>query len=847
MKKIRLVSPSPDVMADLYAEYVRVCNGEMISFRQYLKVIGYTNPAEDTHGMDDGVSLRDTGHGLELISTPSQPVIGQLRLKVLLVEFSDQVGSLSLSHYEELLFSKDTNPTGSMRDYYREVSLNKVDVTGDIHGWFRMPQSYSYYTNGESGTGRFSYPRNAQRMAEDAVRIAMQNGVSFDAGLDFLGQGIITALFIIHAGQGAEGLPATVSGDHIWSHKWVMPNPVDVGNGMLASIYLTVPHDARAGVCCHELGHLAFQWEDFYDPNYDEDGHEWDGSGRWDLMAGGSYNGRGRRPAHPAALHKSQHNWIQTEEILTSRSITIDPYTASSGKVFKLVSPEFRTSQYLLLENRTKSGFDSDLPGEGLLIWRVDESKQMFAPQRPALLLIQADGRHDLENPDDWNSGDAGDPFPGNSNRTELLDTGNISTSFPSGNNSGISLKNIQRNSDTGQITLDVVFEGSAPPPTNERVVHGEAEPEISIPDNNSTGIQSSIPISGQGSVGEITVAVDIEHTYIGDLLVELIAPSGQRAVLHNHTGSNTRNLFKTYRSSSDNTLAALSDTPVSGEWKLSVVDTANADTGILKKWSISIDLQESDRYIQEKRNPEIDIPDNMPAGVSNTIPVNRSGMIRSLEVSVDITHPYIGDLRVELVNPQGKSIMLHNRTGGSDKDLKKTYHSSNISSMAEFIGIPVKGDWSLRVSDLAGRDIGVFNEWILNIELTADIKVAEGQVMPDLDIPDNNPGGIGSAIEITPTGTVQSIEIEVDITHTYIGDLRVELVAPSGERAVIHDRTGGRIRNLSLILDSNSSLELDTLIGQPIAGNWILRLMDLAGEDVGTLDSWSLKLFYMG
>ena len=39
-----------------------------------------------------------------------------------------------------------------------------------------------------------------------------------------------------------------------------------------ATIYLTVPNDCKVEVCAHELRHLAFEWQDFYDPNYNNDG-----------------------------------------------------------------------------------------------------------------------------------------------------------------------------------------------------------------------------------------------------------------------------------------------------------------------------------------------------------------------------------------------------------------------------------------------------------------------------------------------------------------------------------------------------------------------------------------------
>ncbi|HET6542669.1 MAG TPA: hypothetical protein VFG46_19405, partial [Chryseolinea sp.] len=112
-------------------------------------------------------------------------------------------------------------------------------------------------------------------------------------------------------------------------------------------------------------------------------------------------------------------------------------------------------SQYLLLENRTRKGFDFHLPGEGLLVWRVDERFDQNGVGSPALLLIQADGKHNLEDPDDWNEGDAGDPFPGKSKVTKLAESGKISTSFGRAK-SGISFSNIKRNPDTGVITLKV-------------------------------------------------------------------------------------------------------------------------------------------------------------------------------------------------------------------------------------------------------------------------------------------------------------------------------------------------------------------------------------------------------
>jgi immune inhibitor A len=845
LKNTRLhrVPPSPEVMAQIYADYLRIAQDRGITFEQYLISIGYTDKADNFHGMDDGANMAHGEHGLELISIPDKPITGQMRVKVLLVDFPDQPGSLSVSHYQQLLFSKDTHPTGSMRDYFREVTLGKVDVVGTVHGWLRMPNNYSFYTNNESGTEWNSYPRNAPRMAEDAVNAALAAGVEFPSDLDVLNDGTITALFIIHAGRGAEELNPSIRNNHIWSHKWVMRRAVNVGNNMFASTYLTVPNDCKVGVCAHELGHLAFQWEDFYDPNYDADGKEWDGSGSWDLMAGGSYNGGGHRPCHPAGLHKTQHNWVNVNEVTSSGQFGLQPYSATTGSLLKVISPKYRSGQYLLLENRKKTGFDSDLPGEGLLVWKVDESADMFAPEKPALLLVQADGRRQLQTPNDWNTGDAGDPFPGSSNRTDLTERGVISTSFPDGEDSGISLSNIQRDPDTGDISLQINFAGDST--STSDVIRERVTPNMSIPDNNETGIESEIAISQNGMVRHLAVSVDITHTYVGDLRVELVAPNGQTVSLQNKVGGNADNLVKTWSSSTSPALTALAGNRSSGTWKLRVADLAGADVGRLNSWELAIELDNADPNIHSEVTPELVIPDEDPAGIASVIRIPRAGIARKIKVTVDIEHTYIGDLRIELVNPQGQWAMLHNKTGGSDDNLKTSFESGVLETLAPMIGQQINGDWTLRVADLVGSDVGKLKKWSLVIEMGAHASKVEKENTQLHAIPDDNPAGIGSSINFTEQGTVQTIDALVNISHTYIGDLRVELIAPSGRRALLHDQTGGRTRDLFLQESSTDSTELAKLVGEPLTGNWILRVSDLEGLDTGTLNNWSLKITY--
>jgi M6 family metalloprotease-like protein len=449
-------------MRELFEDYKATGLTDKITFTEYLRIIGYSDPSVGREGMDDGLIGKaglELG-GPQMFAIPEVKVVGKLRVVVLLVDFADRQGVRPHEDYEALLFSRGTYPTGSMADFYEEASEGKVQIEGSIHGWLRLPRPYSFYTNNESGMGTdtsTSYPNNAQAMAEDAVRAALTANVPFPNTLDALNQGLVTALFIVHAGPGAEVMPKAVRGRHIWSHKWVMPNAIPVGPGLETSVYLTVPEDCRVGVCAHELGHLAFQWDDFYDANYDKDGQYWDGSGLWDLMAGGSYNGEGKRPTHPAALHKMQHGWLPVEE-LTPRpqpyQVVLPPYGTGAAKIVKVRSAKFNPHRYLILENRQTRGFNDALPGGGLLVWRVDEILENTTPAA-GLFLLQADDQNSLGNANDQNQGDAGDPFPGATARVSLGDIGTTSTSFPGPVRSGIVLSNITQ-VPNGEVTLTV-------------------------------------------------------------------------------------------------------------------------------------------------------------------------------------------------------------------------------------------------------------------------------------------------------------------------------------------------------------------------------------------------------
>jgi len=106
------------------------------------------------------------------------------------------------------------------------------------------------------------------------------------------------------------------------------------------------------------------------------------------------------------------------------------------------------------------------------------------------------------------------------------------------------------------------------------------------------------------------------------------------------------------------------------------------------------------------------------------------------------------------------------------------------------------------------------------------------------ITIPDNNATGVTSTIPVTGNGSVASLALSLNITHTFRGDLVVTLIAPGGTQFVVSNRAGGAADNLVI-----TNQAVTTFNGQAAAGSWKLQIKDLAGADVGTLNAWSLKI----
>jgi subtilisin-like proprotein convertase family protein len=259
---------------------------------------------------------------------------------------------------------------------------------------------------------------------------------------------------------------------------------------------------------------------------------------------------------------------------------------------------------------------------------------------------------------------------------------------------------------------------GPTPTPTPpipapiSQVVKYESAPAKKIPDNRLNGISDRILVEAPGQIRSIKVSVDIAHQFVGDLHVVLIAPSGNRVVLHDRRGSRNTKIQTTYTTQMVPELVTLLETPALGEWRLQVSDRARLDTGTFNAWGLELEVLHLNSAHSSESSESMVIPDGNPGGVAQTLALPAGTTIREFSVFVDVTHPAIGDLRVSLIPPNGVPITLHDQVGGENDNLIYTWRSQDNPLLRAVRGLDTGGDWTLFVADLSANNAGKLNRW---------------------------------------------------------------------------------------------------------------------------------------
>ncbi|MGJ3245372.1 MAG: S8 family serine peptidase [Elainellaceae cyanobacterium] len=111
------------------------------------------------------------------------------------------------------------------------------------------------------------------------------------------------------------------------------------------------------------------------------------------------------------------------------------------------------------------------------------------------------------------------------------------------------------------------------------------------------------------------------------------------------------------------------------------------------------------------------------------------------------------------------------------------------------------------------------------------------------MSIPDDNPRGVISPIEISEARLIRNIRIYVQIDHSFMGDLEIRLLPPLGDMILLQSRTLGRQSQLDMTYSLETTPLLGRILNQSAKGRWQLQVVDNARMDTGKLKQWQLEI----
>ena len=390
----------------------------------------------------------------------SFPTKGKHKLLMLLINYNDTETLYTQADFQNVMNQENYAGTGSFRDYYLEQSFGQLDIETTVTPWVKLNGAKRYY----GSEGAVAMITEALRMIEDQIDLR-----EFDND----GDGVLDGLTVIHQGTGQE---MTGSSADIWSHSSeIIGLTID---GIAVKRYTIQPEQQREekitniGVVCHECGHNLGA-PDFYDTDYGQSGGTYGGTGVWDIMGGGAWNGdNGSQPAAFNMWQKWQYGWITPTELTVATRISNMPSSRLGTAAYKINTTV--PGEYFILENRQREGsFGTPLPGSGLLIYHIDENlisqsveqNTLNAQYPQAAYTVCANAGTDPSS-SSFSYGDvttAGTPFPGSAGITSFSDATLPSCKSRSGRHSYFALKNITETG--GTISFDFIKETTPPAP----------------------------------------------------------------------------------------------------------------------------------------------------------------------------------------------------------------------------------------------------------------------------------------------------------------------------------------------------------------------------------------------
>jgi len=284
-------------------------------------------------------------------SSSSGSLTGTQKVLVLTVQFTD------LSHSTTGTVEETVS---DLSKYWQDVSYGKISLAATFSAkWYTLTQTHAYYgANPETSSRKIE-------LIQDAVSVA-SGDFSF---------GDFSFLTIVHAGD-SEG--HSMKAADIWSAGTIGRGTVTTSQGsFLLGVSIVAERDP-VGAYAHELGH-NFGLPDLWDYKIASSSCPWCDTfvGEWDLMAHGCWSGNGTTPARLTSWSLMKLGWLDDSAVTVVKAgdksqQQLRPLASATPSVVKVTITE---STYYLVEAREKTGWDRNLPDEGLLIFYVDDRK----------------------------------------------------------------------------------------------------------------------------------------------------------------------------------------------------------------------------------------------------------------------------------------------------------------------------------------------------------------------------------------------------------------------------------------------------------------------------------------
>ncbi len=252
---------------------------------------------------------------------------------------------------------------------------------------------------------------------------------------------------------------------------------------------------------------------------------------------------------------------------------------------------------------------------------------------------------------------------------------------------------------------------------------------------------------------------------------------------------------------------------------------------------------------VRGSSTPGAAIPDGSPIGLADTIMLDGGDApVVRLDVAVRFEHRFPGEVSGVLTAPDGRlaTLVTAGAAGaGTDLQLSTTQPDSALQNL---LGAPISGPWRLTLTDEVPADAGQLVSWTITAHSgsgdappppVAAAGSGSGSSSPGRPVPDTGEA-VSDTIELTGAGTVERVQVSVEVQHPAPADLLLQLRAPDGQLVTLADHAAAAPATYA---SSDPGSPLAVLVGGPLAGAWELVVLDDVFLDEGTLVAWELSV----